>query len=173
MDFFEVLKKRHSIREFQEKKIPEKTVQELLAAINSAPSAGNLQAFEVVLVSLKEKKKKLAQAALNQSFIAQAPLVLVFLANPEKSATKYGQRGANLYCLLDAAIAAAYAQLSAAALDLGTVWIGAFDDKNVKEVLKAPEELIPVAILPLGFPAETPSPTPRRKPEELVKKEEF
>lgn len=166
MEFFEVVKKRHSTRAYKDKKVEEEKLQKILEAANSAPSAGNLQAYDVFLVRDKEKKKALARAALNQDFIAEAPVVLVFCANPERS-WRYGERGRTLYSIQDATIAAAYAQLAATALGLSTVWIGAFDENEVLEILGNPK-VKPVAIIPIGYPAEEPEITSRRKLKDLV-----
>ena len=103
----------------------------------------------------------LAHAALYQFLIAQAPVVLVFCANQARSAAKYRKRGARLYAIQDAMIACAFAMLAATALGLSTVWVGDFDDAAVQRVLGCPD-LLPVAILPIGYPAEEPEPTPRR-----------
>lgn len=173
MEFFEVIEKRHSIRSFQKKAVPKEKVGQVLKALNSAPSAGDLQAFEVVVVEAEEKKAALAQAALGQNFIAEAASVLVFFADPERSSRKYGERGAKLYCLQDATIAAAYAQLACRALGLGCCWVGAFDEAQVIKAVNAPKELVPIALLPLGFPAEKPFATERRSLKELVQEESF
>ncbi len=99
--------------------------------------------------------------------IAQAPASLVFCANPARSAAKYRNRGERLFALQDATIACAFAMLAATALGLGTVWVGAFDDGAVQRVLGV-GDLLPVAILPVGYPAEDPEPTPRRSLDDLV-----
>lgn len=82
MEFFEVLKKRHSIRVYQDKAVEEEKLTKLLEAANSAPSAGNKQAYEIFVVKDKIKKQMLAQAAHDQGFVAEAPIVLVFCSNP-------------------------------------------------------------------------------------------
>ena len=105
MEFFKVIDKRRSIRAFQEKPVEEDKVKVILEAANSAPSAGDLQAVEIYIVRSEEKLRELAQAALDQYFIAVAPVALVFCANPARSLMKYGMRGAELYCLQDATIA--------------------------------------------------------------------
>lgn len=173
MELFDLIKKRQSIRVFQEKPVEEEKVKKILEAANSAPSAGNLQAYEIVVVRDKKIKEKLCQVALGQDPILFAPVVFVFFTSPARSGLKYGERGEKLYSLQDATIAAAYAQLAAVDLGLGCVWIGAFEDEKVKEVLGAPKELIPVAILPVGYPAEKPEKTERRALEDLVKWKKF
>ncbi|MCS7196947.1 MAG: nitroreductase family protein [Aquificaceae bacterium] len=167
MEFFEVLSRRHSIRSYQRKPIEKEKLLRIMEAIRSAPSAGNLQSYEVVIVLDQKKRIEIARLALNQWFIAEAPAVFVFFANPPRSALKYGRRGAELYSLQDATIACAYAQLSAVALGLGTCWVGAFEEEGLKSCLSAPEEWKPVALLTLGYPAEEPLPTPRRSLEEI------
>ncbi len=170
MDFFELVHQRRSIRKFQPQPIPEKALQTIYEVFNSAPSAGNVQAYEVFVVENKEKLKQLARAALGQDCISEAPVALVFCADPTRSAHEYGTRGENLYAVQDATIACTYAHLAAAALGLGSVWVGAFHDNEVWKAIGSPKGLRPVAILPVGYPAETPEPTPRRKLEDLVHK---
>ncbi|MCS7171641.1 MAG: nitroreductase family protein [Aquificaceae bacterium] len=168
MEFFEVLKKRHSVRSYQRKPVEEEKLIKIMEAVRSAPSAGNLQAYQVVLVLNENKKIEVARWALNQWFIAEAPAVFVFFANPPRSATKYGKRGAELYSLQDATIACAYAQLSAVDLGLGACWVGAFEEEGLKVCLSVPKEWKPVAILAVGYPAEEPIPTPRRNMEDIL-----
>jgi len=168
MDFFELVVQRHSIRAYRPTPIEEEKLIRILETANRAPSAGNLQAYEIVVVRSQETKRALAAAALNQTFLAQAPVVLVFFANKSRSAAKYGRRGSELYALQDATIACAYAQLAATALGLATVWVGAFDDESVSQILHAPSDWRPAAILPIGYPAERPEPTPRRPLSSLV-----
>ncbi len=167
MEFFEVIKRRRSIRKFKPNDIPEEKLAIIFEAVNLAPSAGNLQAFEVFVIRDKGKLRQLSKAAFDQDFISEAPIALVFCANPNRSAVKYGLRGSKLYCLQDATIACAYAQLSATALGLGSVWVGAFNEKEVLKIIGASEGLVPIAILPIGFPDEEPEPTPRRKIDDL------
>ncbi len=100
-------------------------------------------------------------------------MVLVFCADHMRSAAKYGKRGVELYAVQDATIAAAYCQLAASALGLATVWVGAFDPEIAREAIGAPDQVTPVAIVPIGYPAEAPEPTPRRRLAELVRQEEF
>lgn len=168
MELSDVFKKRRSVRAFQDKPVPQEKIKKILEAANSAPSAGNLQAYEIFLVKEKSVKKRLAEAALDQDFIARAPVVLVFFANPKKSAVRYGERGETLYSIQDATIAATFAWLSVVDQGLSTVWVGAFYDDKVVATLKADPSLIPVAILPVGFPAEAPVSPPRRSLSDLV-----
>lgn len=173
MEFFEVLGNRHSVRRFKDVDVEEEKLTKILEAANSAPSAGDLQAYEIAVVKDKERKEKLASAAYEQESIRSAPLVLVFLASQEMSAGKYGKRGAELYCLQDATIASAYAQLAAAALGLGCVWVGGFDEKEVVKAINLKQNLRPVSMLPIGYAAEQPRATPRRELGEPVHEDKF
>ena len=168
MEFKEVIKRRKSVRSFQEKEVEPSKLQTILEVVNSAPSAGNLQAYNVFVVREKKKKELLARAALHQEFVAEAPVVLVFCSNPKESSRRYGRRGEKLYSLQDATIAACFAHLACVDLGLSSCWVGAFDDEQVKEILEL-KELIPVCILPVGYAAEEPFPTPRKKLSQLVK----
>lgn len=173
MGFFELIKERHSTRSFKETKVEEEKLQKILHACNDAPSAGNLQAYEILVVKKKEIKQELADASHSQNFISQAPVVLVFFANPKRSSTRYSSRGEELYAVQDATIAVCYAQLAAVELGLATVWVGAFDDIAVSRALNALANLKPVAILPVGYAAEKPEKHSRRNLSDLVKKEHF
>lgn len=168
MEFFEVVHARHSIRAFTPAHVETFKLQQILEAINRAPSAGNLQAYEIYVVTNAARRTELAEAALNQEFIAQAPVVLVFCAHPERSTEKYGQRGVKLYSIQDATIACTFATLAATALGLATVWVGAFHDEQVRHLINAPEGHIPVAILPIGYAAEEARSRPRRRLSDLV-----
>ena len=155
------------MRAFAAKCVEAEKVAQVLAAANAAPSAGNLQAYEIFRFTGEKERVALARAAWEQMFVAQAPVVLVFCANPARSAVKYRERGVRLYAVQDATVACTFAMLAATALGLGTVWVGAFDDARVQGVVGR-EDLLPVAILPIGYAAEEPAATPRRALGDLV-----
>jgi nitroreductase len=167
MDFFEVVKARRSIRAYCDQPLEPDKLHAILDAINRAPSAGNLQGYEIFAVTQRRCAADLARAA-NQDPIAQAPTALVFCAHPSRSSQKYGQRGAALYCIQDATIACAYAQLAATALGLATVWVGAFDDDAVRKAIGVGKDLQPIAILPIGYAAEQPDVSTRRSIDDVV-----
>jgi nitroreductase len=168
MDFFEVVARRRSIRSFAARPVEPEKLRGVLEAANAAPSAGNRQGYEIYVVSQPDQRRALARAALEQMFLAQAPAALVFCTNAERSASRYGERGRRLYAVQDATIAATFAMLAATALGLATVWIGAFRDEAVWQAIGSPAGHLPVAILPLGYPAEEPEAAPRRPLDELV-----
>jgi nitroreductase len=168
MEFSELIQQRKSVRSFLDQPISPDILEQILKAANLAPSAGNLQAFEIFITTSSEKKAQLTQAALDQEFIHEAPVVLVFCTNSSRSEWKYKQRAVNLYAVQDATIACTYAMLAATNLGLGCVWVGAFNDEKVAEALGNPPGLRPVAMLPVGYPARNPNPRPRRPLEDLV-----
>lgn len=168
-DFFETVRHRHSIRKYRENSTVEaEKLHAVLEMACAAPSAGDLQAYRIFTVRGETLRRRLSQAADNQQFIAQAPASLVFCADPERSAQRYGERGRRLYAVQDATIAATYAQLAVVAAGMGSTWVGNFDDGEVAKLLGLDGGLVPIAILSLGYPAELPEPTPRRRMEEVV-----
>ena len=173
MELFESIRNRRSVRAFKPDPISEELLNKILEAAQWAPSAGNCQARDFIIVKDPEMKKELCAAALYQYFIEEAPVNVVVCANEERSARRYSNRGRMLYCLLDAAAAIQNMLLAVHALGLGACWISAFRDKEVAEVLNLPEWLRPVAIIPVGYPAEKPWPTPRIPLEELVHRERY
>jgi nitroreductase len=171
MDFFALIAARHSVRAFQSRLVSAEQVRRIVGAANRAPSAGDRQAYEIVAVTSSDRRGRLMRAALGQRHVAQAPLVLVFVTHPERNRERYGDRGAQLYCLQDATLAAAYAQLAAQALGLSSVWVGAFDDAEVLAAVDAPPGIGASSLLAIGYPAEVPEATPRRLLEDLVHQE--
>jgi nitroreductase len=156
------------MRAYTAQPLADEQLHAILAAANRAPSAGNRQAYEIYVVTDAPRKARLMEAAGGQEFLAQAPVALAFCAHPARSVERYGKRGAGLYCLQDATIACAYAQLAATALGLATVWVGAYDDDAVRAVLGVGSDLLPVAVLPIGHAAGEPAERGRRALEDLV-----
>lgn len=173
MDIFEVIRLRRSIRTFTREDISEEQIERILEAARWAPSAGNLQPWEFVVIRKPEIKREVARAALNQTFIEDAPVVIVVCANEIRSGSVYGSRGVNLYCIQDTAAAIENMLLAACALGLGACWVGAFYEEEVRRILKVPRGIRPVAIIPIGYPAERPSPPRRRSLKEIVRYETF
>ncbi|MFQ6087532.1 MAG: nitroreductase family protein [Candidatus Methanofastidiosia archaeon] len=160
MNLFEAIKKRRSIRSFEEKEVLDDDLKKILEMAIWAPSEGNLQPWKFYLVRDEDTKDRLTRAALNQRFLSQASVVIVVCADFHAT-SPYGERGINLYCLQSTAAAIQNMLLSAHALGLGACWVGAFQEEEIKEILKLPDHLRPIALIPIGYPAE--SPPPRRR----------
>jgi len=173
MDVVEAIKGRRSIRAFKSKKVSKETVEKIIDAARWAPSAGNIQPWEFIIVRKPEIKKALAEAALNQAFIEEASVVIVVCANESRCFQGYGIRGKTLYCLQDTAAAIQNILLTAYSFGLGTCWIGAFNEEEAREALKIPIGIRPIAIIPVGYPVEKPQPRSRRSMSQMVHYETF
>ncbi|KAA6386714.1 MAG: FMN reductase (NADPH) [Streblomastix strix] len=166
--FIDVLAQRRSIRSYTKDPIDREQLQRILSAvIANVPTAGNLQAYRIVVVTDPRVKHALQKAAHNQDQVGEAAADLVFLADETKEA-KYGRRGRELYSVQDATNACMIASLAAAEQGLGTCWVGAFDEAKVSEVINAKDGLRPVAILTLGHPAERGKSHKRQTVDEIV-----
>lgn len=165
MDFLEVVRKRKSIRRFQSKEIEEEKIKKILEIVRQAPSAGNLQAYKIFVVKSKTAKKRFLSTSFGQQWIKEAAVLLIFCTDIKLSSQRYGTRGAQLYALQDASIAASYAQLAITDLGFGSVWIGSFNEEKIKKVLET--DLMPIAILAIGHPAEDPIRPEKKTVEEI------
>ncbi|MHA2500391.1 MAG: nitroreductase family protein [Candidatus Hodarchaeales archaeon] len=173
MDVLSLIRKRRSIRHFKGDEIPKEDVEKLLEAARWAPSAGNRQPVEIIIIESPSQKEQLAEAALQQRFIEAAPVVFAFCADLDRSSARYGTRGSSLYAIQDAAAATQNVLLTATALGLGTCWIGAFDEKRAAKVLKLPSHVRPLAIVPIGKPDRGSTAPPRRDIDDFTHHEEF
>lgn len=142
MELTEVLERRHSVRKYTEQEVPEDVVREIVGLASTAPSAGAIRGYKVI----GTKKPPITSV--------KAPWYLVVCCKPEAYAKRYGERGKTLYALQDATIVAAYIQLIAVDRGLATVWVGAFSERAVSALLELPENVRPIAVLPLGYEAK-------------------
>ena len=167
MELKDTIQKRHSVRRFSEKIPSIEMIHEMISYANLAPSAGNLQAREFIIVDNLNIKEKLSDAALDQRFIVEAPYNIVVCANLNRI-SPYGWRGRELYCLLDVAAAVEHILLLAVDYKLGTCWVSAFDENRVTEILNLPPYIRPIAIIPIGYPKSKVSPTSRINAKKLT-----
>ncbi|GAB6138576.1 nitroreductase family protein [Halanaerobaculum tunisiense] len=153
-DIVSTIRDRVSIRDYSQQMISDEIIQELLESAHFAPSAGNLQPWEFYVVKNKEKIQELVAATNDQEWMADAPVVITVCARPAVSANKYGDRGSGLYVIQDTAAAIENILLTAEEYDLGSCWVGAFDDNRVKDILGIKQQLWPVALVTIGYPQE-------------------
>lgn len=166
-DLFRIISTRRSTRNFDSSKLIEQwQVDKILAAADTAPTAGNFQGFEVFYVKNKEIKKRLVEAANNQPYV-NAPIVLVFCMDPSRVKMNFSAEMLAKFSLQDATLAAAYSQLAASALGLSSIWIGMFDEERVMQILQT--KLRPSSILCIGYPQKSRPPKSRRKLKDLVR----
>ena len=164
MDVMEAIEKRRSVRSYQNKPVSEEKLKKILEAARLAPSAKNLQSYKFIVVKDQKLRDKLMEAAANQSFVGEAPVVIVGVSlNPDYVMT----------CKIpaypiDVAIALDHITLAATEEGLGTCWVGKFYQDKVKEILNIPEKYKVVALLALGYPADSPDIKYRKPLEELV-----
>jgi FMN reductase [NAD(P)H] len=164
-NLFNVMLNRRSQRKFENKAVEDRKIEMILAAADTAPTAGGFQGFEIFHVKSPEIKVKLVEAANKQPYV-NAPLVLVFCMNPERVKMNFPPDILKKFSLQDATLAAAYSQLAAHALGLSSIWIGMINEDKVMEALGTSH--VPATILCLGYPQKMLQPKPKRSLIELI-----
>jgi nitroreductase len=150
MDVMDAIKTRKSVRSYLAKPVEDEKLNAVIKAAQLAPSASNRQEWRFVIVRELETRKKLASVAGGQAFVGEAPVLIVACAETDGHLMRCGQ----LCYPIDVAIALDHMSLAAVDLGLGSCWIGLFDEKKVKEILKIPEEIRVVELMPLGYPTD-------------------
>ena len=168
MDVFECIKTRRSIRKYQDVPVEWDKIGQILEAGKAAPSAGNLQDFRFIVILDPVQRKGIAEACLQQEWVAKAPVHIVVVSEPEKSKRFYGIRGERLYNIQDAAAATQNMLLMAHALGLGSCWIGAFEEDKLRTVVHMPSEIRPQAIITIGYADEKPPEPPEYTLESMM-----
>ncbi|MBS1268433.1 MAG: malonic semialdehyde reductase RutE [Nitrosopumilus sp.] len=164
-NLFVVMAKRRSTRKFSDKPVETVKIDKIIAAADTAPTAGNYQGFEIFYVKSPEKKKLLVDACNKQPYV-DSPVVLVFCKNPSRVKLDFPEYILKKFAIQDATLAAGYSQLAAQALGLSSIWIGMFDEQKVMDVIGT--DLIPSSVLCIGYPKQTKFPKPRRNLKDLV-----
>lgn len=150
MNVIDAVKTRKSIRAYLDKPVEEEKLTMIMEAARLAPSASNKQEWRFVIVRDAETRKKIIPAAGNQSFVGQAPVVIAACAETDGHVMACGQP-----CYpIDVAIALDHITLRAVELGLGTCWIGHFNENEIKQILKIPDNIRVVGLMPLGYPAD-------------------
>jgi nitroreductase len=169
MDVFDAIRQRSSIRMYKAIDVEEDKLRKILDAARLSPSASNRQDWKFIIVKNKETKKKLARAAFGQSFIGEAPIVIVACGTEPKTFMACGQPAYTV----DVSIAFTHIILQAYEMGLGTCWIGAFEEGEVKKILNIPKEIRVVAMTPLGYPNELPPRKFRKSLDQIVCYEKY
>jgi nitroreductase len=170
MDVFEAIAARKSVRAFVDRPVGEDELTRVLDAACAAPSARNGQEWRFVVVRDRAMRERIAAEAARQPFIGGAAVLLACCAQTDGRLMRCGQPAYTI----DVAIAVDHLTLAAAALGLGTCWIGSFDESLVKELLGIPAEVRVVQLMPIGYPAD-PSPVTKSRlgREEIVHRERW
>ena len=169
MELKEVIKNRKSIRDYEDKPIPEDKLLRVLEAARLAPSGGNRQEWKFIIVRDSQRRQKLAQAAEGQTFVGKAPVVIAAVATQP---TPMMICGVPAYAV-DLSIAVDHITLAAVDEGLGTCWIGAFSQEATRKILNVPAKYKIVALMPLGFPKEPGRPKNRKPLNEIICYETF
>jgi len=169
MDVSVAISHRCSVRAYKATDVEEDKLKKILEAGRLSPSASNRQDWKFIVVRNKETRKKLARAAFGQSFIAEAPIVIVACGTEPKTMLACGQAAHTV----DVSIAFAYMILQAYELGLGTCWIGAFNEDEAKKILSVPNNVRVVAMTPLGYPNEPPSRKFRKSLDQIICHEKY
>ncbi len=156
MSVMEAIRTRKSVRRYLDKPVEDEKLAAIMEAARLAPSASNLQEWRFVIVRKPETKKKIVEMASNQKFMGEAGAIIVACAETNEHVMPCGQKSYPI----DLAIALDHISLAAVELDLGTCWIGAFNESKVKQLLGIPEKIRIVELMCLGYPAD---PSPEKK----------
>jgi len=166
MDVHQAIRCRRSVRSYSPRPVPEAVMERMRAALRSAPSACNFQPWHFIFVTDADLRRKVAQACCDQFWMAEAPVIIVGCGLPQTAYKHMGGRHSSVD--IDVAIAIDHLTLAAVSEGLGTCWIGAFDEQQIKQLLGIPPTVKVVALTPLGYPASADLIAPleegRRKP---------
>jgi nitroreductase len=164
MDVEKAIQLRRSIRAYESRDVEEDKLMSVLQSGRLSPSAGNRQERRFIVIRDANTRKLLGEAAGNQRFVAEAPVVIAACSVEKEYVMSCGQ----LAYPIDTAIAVDHMTLQAVEEGLGTCWIGAFDEKKVKDLLHIPDDVRVVSLLPLGYPSAIPQSRPRKSLDEVV-----
>jgi len=170
MTVMEAIKIRRSVRRYQNKPIEPEKLAQVLEAARLAPSARNLQEWRFVIVRDPDTRRQLMHAAKGQKFVEEAPVVIACCGETNNN---YTMSCGQLAYPIDIAIAIDHMTLVAVELGLGTCWIGAFWEDDVKRILDIPDEIRVVELLTLGYPEDEPRKKHRRPLSEIVMYEKW
>ncbi len=166
MEFYDVIKKRKSVRKYKKDPIPDDVLNRILEAGRIAPSAKNIQPWHFIVIKDPDTKKKVAAACRDQMFMADADVILAgCILQKEAWARMGGYMSAGP---VDLTIALEHMILAAAREGLGTCWIGAFVEQDVKKILNVPDDVTVLALTPIGYPAEEPKDRGRKPISEII-----
>lgn len=173
MELFAAITLRRSIRKYRDIPVEFEKVGHILNAARLAPSAGNIQDWKFILVTKEDSRKKIAEACVRQFWMQDAPLHIVVCAQPKKVAGFYGARGEKVYCMHNAGAAIENMLLAAVDQNLGACWVGAFEENMLRKALNIPGDVIPQAVITVGYAAEKPKMPQKFKIENVMFIEEY
>lgn len=164
MDLYEAIKSRYSVRSYLNKPVEQEKLDRILDAARLAPSGSNRQPWKFVVVRDAETRKRLVGACCDQGFVGQAPVVIAAMGLMPDRVMRCGVPGDPV----DVAIALEHVSLAATAEGLGTCWIGAFHQDQLRAVLGVPRHVKVVGVMTLGYPADRARPKTRKSIKEII-----
>ena len=156
MDTLECIQKRRSVRRFLDIPVEMEKLGNILDAGRLAPSAGNLQNWGFIIIRDPANKQAVAEACARQMWVAAAPVIIAVCGQSVKGKKFYGERAEKLYNIQNCAAAAQNMILAATAQDLGSCWIGSFDEELLSKACGIPAEARPMVMIAIGYAAEKP-----------------
>ena len=168
MDVFDCIRTRRSVRKYKDKDLPWHLVVEILQAGKYAPFAGNIFNAKFIVVKNEAKRKAIAEACVQQYWMQDAPIHIVVAGEPEKAERYYGTRGERLYTIQGAAAAIENMLLTAHSLGLGSCWVGAFDEEEIRRICNMPEHVNVQGIITIGYADENPEMPPKHRIEHVM-----
>ena len=168
MDLYEAIRQRYSVRSYQDRPIEDDKLERVLDAGRLSPSARNRQERKFVVVRDAARRGRLAEAA-DQAWMAHAPVIIAIVGTTPDAVMHCGIPADPVDC----AIAIDHMTLAAVAEDLGTCWIGHFDQEACCEILSVPSGAKIIELMTLGYPAGSPGTKSRRDLDEVVCHETF
>jgi nitroreductase len=171
MDLYEAIRVRTSVRSYRSTPVEGEKLKRILDAARLAPSGKNGQPWTFIVITDPETRRKLVGACKGQGYVEEAPVVIAVCGREELAYKKMGGYWNSLP--VDIGIALEHLMLAAAAEGLGTCWIGAFMEEEVRGILGVPKEIKIVALTPVGYPKEGRVATPRKPLEEIIMHERW
>lgn len=160
MNFLDLVKKRYSVRSYEQREIEKEKMDYVMECVRLAPSAVNLQPWKFIILTDKEALDAV-KSTYKREWIQTAPCIIVACANHDES---WHRRADNKdHADIDVSIAVEHLCLAAAEQGLGTCWVCNFDAALCRQVMSLPENIEPVALIPIGYPAEAEIPEKKRK----------
>ena len=173
MDLETVVRRRRMCREYLKRDVPPEKIDRIMDFASRYPSAGHTEPQEFIIVRDRQVKEALAHAALDQTYVAQAPLVIVVVSDTRRSARRYGERGVHFYSIIDGSFAAMLILLAVVNEGLGSCFVAAFRDREVQHVLGLPEYIRPIGIISIGYCAEGTRKFPRRSKVNIIHRDRY
>lgn len=154
--FLSIIKERRSIRKYKDQDVSNNILLEILDVARHAPSEGNSQPWEFIVVRNRTMKEQIAAACYGQTWMVEAPVLIVACVNIRIAKAMYGERGEKLYGIQAVATSLENILIAAETFGLGTCWVGAFSEPQVSILMQCPEYVRPCAIITMGHPDEKP-----------------